>query len=440
MNSIERKIAVIGAGVSGLSAAWLLSKAHQVTLYESEARLGGHANTVEAAGVAVDTGFIVYNEPNYPNLTALFRHLGVETYASDMSFGVSMDGGGFEYGSTSLGSLLAQKRNLFRPRFWAMLRDLKRFYGAGRTDAGRLDDEIVSLADYLERGGFCSTFQEDHLLPQAAAIWSASLRDIRQYPAAALLRFFDNHGLMRSVADRPKWRTVVGGSRAYVARLSAEFQGRVLTGRPVKTILRGPQGVVVVDRFGRGEAYDEVVIAAHADQALAMLDAPSAEERRTLGAFRYSRNETVLHRDRRLMPNRKAAWSSWNHMGARGEPEGCVTYWMNRLQALPTREDLFVTLNPTRDVDEAKVLRTQMYEHPLFDAPAIAAQRALWSLQGGRNTWFCGAHFGSGFHEDGLQSGLAVAEAIGGVRRPWMVEAPNGRIHVTELGRRELAA
>jgi predicted NAD/FAD-binding protein len=431
VTSTERKIAVIGAGVSGLSAAWLLSKAHKVTLYESEARLGGHANTVEAAGVAVDTGFIVYNEPNYPNLTALFAHLGVETYASDMSFGVSMDDGGFEYGSTSLGALLAQKRNVFRPRFWAMLRDLKRFYGAGQVDARKLDDEVVSLADYLERGGFCATFQEDHLLPQAAAIWSASLRDIREYPAAALLRFFDNHGLMRGVSDRPKWRTVVGGSRAYVGRLAADFQGRVLTGRPVKTVVRGPQGVVVVDRFGRGETYDEVVIAAHADQALAMLDAPSAEERRVLGAFRYSRNETILHRDASLMPNRRAAWSSWNHMGASGG-EGCVTYWMNRLQALPTKQDLFVTLNPTKALNEAKVLKSQTYQHPLFDAPAIAAQKELWSLQGGRNTWFCGAHFGSGFHEDGLQSGLAVAEAIGGVRRPWTVADPNGRIHVAQ--------
>jgi predicted NAD/FAD-binding protein len=435
-----RNIAVVGAGVSGLSAAWLLSKRHRVTLYEAEGRLGGHANTVEAAGVAVDTGFIVFNEPNYPNLTALFRHLGVETHASDMSFGVSMDGGRFEYGSTSLASLLAQKRNILRPRFWAMLRDLKRFYDSGAVDAARLQDEVVSLADYLDRGGFCSTFQEDHLLPQAAAIWSTSLRDIRQYPAAALLRFFDNHGLMRSVKDRPLWRTVVGGSRAYVEKLIADFDGRVLTGRPVKTILRDGEGVVVVDRFGRGERYDEVVIAAHADQALAMLDQPSGEEREVLGAFRYSRNHTVLHRDKALMPHRRAAWSSWNHLGRRGDDDGCVTYWMNRLQKLSTREDLFVTLNPAAPVDPAKVLRTQMYEHPLFDAPAIAAQRRLWSLQGERNTWFCGAHFGAGFHEDGLQSGLAVAEALGGVHRPWTVANPNGRICVTERGPRELAA
>jgi uncharacterized protein len=440
LSSEPRNIAVVGAGIAGLSAAWLLAKRHRVTLYEAEGRLGGHANTVEAPGTAVDTGFIVYNEPNYPNLTALFEHLGVETYASDMSFGVSMDGGRFEYGSTSLGSLLAQKRNLVRPRFWAMLRDLKRFYEAGQADAARLDDELVSLADYLDKGGFCSTFQEDHLLPQAAAIWSASLRDIRQYPAAALLRFFDNHGLMRGIKHRPKWRTVVGGSRTYVERIKADFCGRVLAGRPVKTILRGGDGVVVIDRFGLGEHYDDVVIAAHADQALTMLGLPTDEEARVLGAFRYSRNETVLHRDRRLMPNRKAAWSSWNHLGGRGDEEGCVTYWMNRLQKLTAGEDLFVTLNPTRAVAQDKVIRTQTYAHPLFDAPAITAQRQLWSLQGRSNTWFCGAYFGSGFHEDGLQAGLAVAEALGGVRRPWRVANPSGRICITQPAERELAA
>jgi uncharacterized protein len=435
-----RNIAVVGAGIAGLSAAWLLSQRHQVTLYEAEGRLGGHANTVEAPGTAVDTGFIVYNEPNYPNLTALFEHLGVETYASDMSFGVSMDGGRFEYGSTSLGSLLAQKRNLLRPRFWAMLRDLKRFYDAGQINAAKLDDELVSLAEYLDKGGFCSTFQEDHLLPQAAAIWSASLRDIREYPAAALLRFFDNHGLMKGIKDRPKWRTVIGGSRSYVERLRTDFRGRVLCGRPVKTILRDGDGVVVVDRFGLGEHYDEVVIGAHADQALKMIGSPSAEEAHVLGAFRYSRNETVLHRDRRLMPNRRAAWSSWNHLGGRGDEEGCVTYWMNRLQKLTTPEDLFVTLNSTRDIAPDKVLRSQAYEHPLFDAPAIAAQRQLWSLQGRRHTWFCGAYFGSGFHEDGLQAGLAVAEAVGGVERPWTVANPSGRICITDPAPGELAA
>lgn len=438
MTSSVRNIAVIGAGISGLSAAWLLSQRHRVTLYEAEGRLGGHANTVEAAGVAVDTGFIVYNEPNYPNLTALFAHLGVETYASDMSFGVSMDGGRFEYGSTSLTSLLAQKRNLVRPRFWAMLRDLRRFYQTGNRDAASADDELGSLAEYLDRGGFCATFQEDHLLPQAAAIWSANVRDIRQYPAKALLRFFDNHGLMKGVKDRPKWRTVVGGSRAYVERLMGEFDGRVLSGRPVRRVVRDSGGAAVVDCFGHVERYDEVVIAAHADQALAMLDRPSAEEARTLGAFRYSRNDTWLHRDRGLMPNRRAAWSSWNHIAQRGDDEGCVTYWMNRLQALPTKEDLFVTLNPTRPVQADKVLRRQTYAHPLFDAPAIAAQRRLWSLQGLHNTWYCGAYFGSGFHEDGLQAGLAVAEAIGGVTRPWRLANPSGRIAIDPA--RRLAA
>lgn len=433
-----RNIAVIGAGVSGLSAAWLLSKTCRVTLYEAEGRLGGHANTVDVGGTAVDTGFIVYNEPNYPNLTALFDHLGVATEASDMSFGVSMDGGAFEYGSSNLSGILAQRRNLFRPRFWSMLRDLRRFYQTGAKAAGGMDDEVICLADYLEQGGFCKAFQEDHLLPQAAAIWSSSVKDIRRYPAAALLRFFDNHGLMRDIRDRPKWRTVTGGSRAYVRRLAEDFSGRILSGRPVRTVHRSPDGVTVVDAMGEADRFDEVVLATHADQALRMLDAPTAEEARVLGAFGYSRNLAVLHRDPRFMPNRKAAWSSWNHTGRRGVDDSCVTYWMNRLQNLPG-EALFVTLNPNQEPRAETVLRSEVYEHPLFDAAAIAAQRRLWSLQGRRRTWFCGAYFGSGFHEDGLQAGLAVAEELGGLARPWTLAAPSSRIW-TARSAEELAA
>jgi len=440
LSPAPRKIAVIGAGISGLSAAWLASKAHDVTLYEAEGRLGGHANTVEAAGGPVDTGFIVYNEPNYPNLTALFAHLGVATEASDMSFGVSMDGGAFEYGSTSLRSLLAQRRNLIRPRFWSMMRDLKRFYETGSADPSAADDELISLADYLEKGGFCAAFREDHLLPQAAAIWSASQKDIARYPAAAFLRFFANHGLMNlDITKRPIWRTVTGGSRRYVAALAADFGGRVLSGRPVRTVLRDGEGATVIDATGGAERYDEVVIAAHADQALRMLDEPTAKEARVLGAFGYSRNLAVLHQDASFMPSRKAAWSSWNHLGRRGE-DGCVTYWMNRLQNLNDIPPLFLTLNPTHEPEAGAVLRSEVYEHPLFDVRAIRAQRELWSLQGERRTHFCGAYFGSGFHEDGLQAGLAVAEALGGVTRPWDVPNASGRIFIPAAASEGLAA
>jgi predicted NAD/FAD-binding protein len=419
----RQSIAVVGAGISGLSAAWLLSRRHDVTVYEADERLGGHAHTVTADGVAIDTGFIVYNEPNYPNLTALFRHLGVETAATDMSFGVSLDGGALEYSSTNL---LAQKRNALNPRFLKMLWDVMRFYREGRSIPPALETGgLCRLDEYLRQQGFGRAFQEDHLLPQAAAIWSTSMSDIREFPAAALLRFFDNHGLMMPVDKRPIWRTVVGGSARYVETLAAGISGEILIGRPVKAIHRGPDGVGIEDMTGDVRGFDHVVIASHADQALRMLAAPSAAEAELLSAFRYSRNRAVLHRDPGQMPRRRSAWASWNHVGRRGE-DGGVTYWMNRLQPLPGDQAFFLSLNPEQT--PGGVLHDQVYEHPLFDSPAMLAQRRLWSLQGRRRTWFCGAYFGSGFHEDGLQAGLAVAEQLGGLRRPWLTPDPSGRI------------
>jgi len=423
----RQSIAVVGSGISGLSAAWLLSRRHDVTLYEADDRLGGHANTVEIDGVAVDTGFIVYNELNYPNLVALFRHLDVPTVDSDMSFGVSLDHGALEYSSNAL---LAQKRNALNPRFLKMLLDVTRFYRNGMRDLARLEDEgPCRLDDYLRQQGFGQGFAEDHLLPQAAAIWSASIQDIREFPAAALLRFFDNHGLMLPIDKRPIWRTVDGGSRSYVSRLAADFKGETLLQRPVRHIARGPDGVTIEDATGQPRRFDQVVIAAHADQALAMLSRPSAAETTLLGAFRYSRNRAVLHRDPTLMPRRKAAWASWNHVGLRaGAGEGGVTYWMNRLQPLTSQDPFFLSLNPGHDPATGETLHDQVYEHPLFDGAAMQAQRRLWSLQGANRTWFCGAYFGSGFHEDGLQAGLAVAEQLGGVHRPWLTPDPSGRI------------
>jgi predicted NAD/FAD-binding protein len=423
----RQTIAVIGSGISGLSAAWLLSRGHDVTLYEADDRLGGHANTVEIDGVAVDTGFIVYNEPNYPNLVALFRHLDVPTVDSDMSFGVSLDHGALEYSSNAL---LAQKRNVANPRFLKMLLDVTRFYRNGPRDVARLETgEPCRLDDYLRHQGFGRAFAEDHLFPQAAAIWSASMQDIREFPAAALLRFFDNHGLMLPIDKRPIWRTVVGGSRSYVSRLAADFKGETLLRRPVRQIVRAPEGVTIEDATGQSRRFDQVVVAAHADQALAMLSRPSDAETTLLGAFRYSRNRAVLHRDKTLMPRRKAAWASWNHVGLRAGPgEGGVTYWMNRLQPLTSQDPFFLSLNPGHDPATGETLHDQVYEHPLFDGPAMQAQRRLWSLQGTNRTWFCGAYFGSGFHEDGLQAGLAVAEQLGGVHRPWLTPNPSGRI------------
>lgn len=426
------RIAVIGAGISGLSAAWLLGQAHDVVLFEAAARLGGHANTVRVAGdggeTAVDTGFIVYNEATYPNFIALMEHLGVATQPTEMSFAVSLDDGRLEYSGTSITGLFAQRRNLVSPRFWSMLQDIRRFYRAASRDALTGDAAEISLGDYLAAGGYGAAFRDDHLLPMAAAIWSAPCTEILSYPAAAFLRFHHNHGLLQ-LTDRPAWRTVTGGSAVYVERLRSAFSGEVRTGSPVRQVRRGPNEVVLAGD-GWSEHFDQVVFAVHADQTLALLADPGTAEAEALGAFRYSRNRTVLHGDTALMPRRRRAWASWNHIGDRSRPEAAcaVTYWMNRLQGLPQERPLFVTLNPPDMLRKETILHEEVYEHPLFDAAALDAQARLWSLQGARRSWFCGAYFGSGFHEDGLQAGLAVAEALGGVRRPWRVREESGRI------------
>ncbi len=441
-NQKRLKIAVVGTGISGMSAAWLLSHAHDVTVFERLPRLGGHSNTVDVPAAAgplpVDTGFIVYNEATYPNLTALFAHLGVETKLSEMSFAVSLDGGRLEYsGGVDLGGLFAQRRNLVRPRFWSMLGDLRRFYATAPRHAGALGG--VTLGEYLAREKYGAPFREDHLLPMAAAIWSAPVDAMLDYPAEAFIRFFENHGLLK-LTNRPVWRTVAGGSRAYVERLMRRLEGRIRCGSPVRALHRDAEGVDVEDGDGRVERFDHVVVAAHADEALAMLKDPSPDESRLLGAFGYSRNLAILHRDPALMPTRRKVWASWNYIGAACSTERLsVSYWMNRLQGLPPGDDIFVTLNPGQPPRKDSIVKSEIYEHPVFNAAAIAAQRELWSLQGERRTWFCGAYFGAGFHEDGLQAGLAVAEALGGVRRPWSAVDESGRIHLPVGGQKERA-
>ncbi|WP_309629220.1 FAD-dependent oxidoreductase [Brevundimonas sp.] len=428
----KRRIAVVGAGIAGLSAAWLLSRRHDVVLFEAEDRLGGHSCTVEAPSpdgpVAVDTGFIVYNEPNYPNFTALLDCLGVESKAAHMSFAVSMSAGGFEYSSHGAGGLFAQKRNLASPRFWGMLMDLKRFHRTAAGDLAELDRSLCSLGRYLDDRRYGQAFRDLHLLPQAAAIWSSTPGQMADYPAAAFIRFYRNHRLLE-VDMKPTWRTVAGGSRRYVEALGADFHGQVRLNAPVSRIERGADGATL--HTGDGiERFDAVVLAVHSDQALTLLAEPSVEERRLLQPMAYGRNRVVLHRDRSFMPRRRSAWAAWNYVGAGqagSDGAASVTYWMNLLQGLPGPE-LFVTLNAEREPDPSLVLADREFDHPIFNAAAMEAQRGLGSLQGRNNTWFCGAWFGSGFHEDGLQAGLAVAEDIGGVRRPWSVQNESGRI------------
>lgn len=428
------KIAVIGTGITGMSAAWLLSQAHDVTVFEREDRIGGHSNTVDApldGGVTpVDTGFIVYNEATYPNLTALFDHIGVPTEASDMSFGVSIDDGRLEYGGGNLAALFAQKRNLFIPSYHGMIRDILRFYREAPALLREDADETITLGDYLAANGYGHRFIHDHLLPMGAAIWSASVADIMAFPAISFVRFFQNHGLLK-VSDRPQWRTVSGGSRTYVERLTAGFRDRIRLARPVTAIRRTIGGAIVQDAFGNAESFDHVILATHADQALALLEDPSDAESQVLGAFRYLANRAVLHRDPSLMPRRRGAWASWNYLsnGRQGiDARVCVTYWMNLLQNLDPRHPLFVTLNPITEPRADLHVREFVYDHPQFDTAAIAAQHRIGEIQGGRHTWFCGSYCGYGFHEDGLSSGLAVAEALG-VQRPWTVTdaSPAGR-------------
>jgi uncharacterized protein len=425
--------AVIGSGIAGMSAAWLLSQKHRVTVYERENRVGGHTHTVEvptARGpVAVDTGFIVYNEPNYPNLTALFRHLGVETQKSEMTFSVSLDGGALEYAG-SLAGLIAQPSALARRDYWRMLGDLRRFYREAPAMLSAPAAARISLGEYLAANHYSDAFARLHLLPMGAAIWSSSIEDMLAHPAAAFARFFTNHGLFK-FTGRPQWRTVSGGSARYAQKLTARYADEIRVASGVKAILRNSTGVTIVNERGNRRNHDGVVVAAPADEALAMLAEPSPEERTLLGSFRYRPNQVVLHCDPVLMPKRRRAWASWNYLGrsdAAASADLCVTYWMNRLQGIDPATPLFVTLNPPAMPREETIHRVLSCAHPIFDAPALDAQSRLWHLQGARRTWFCGSYFGSGFHEDALQAGLAAAEDAGGVRRPWQVENESSRI------------
>lgn len=428
-----KKIAVIGSGISGLSAAWLLAQNHDVTLFEKDDRLGGHSNTVEIDGQYIDTGFIVYNELNYPHLVAFFKQLNISTQPGEVSFSVSFDNGKFEYSGASTTALLAQKSNLLRPAFWRMICDILKFYREAPEFLDRAETEHWTLGKFLVLGGYGRYFMDCHLLPMGAAIWSIPAKNMLNYPAATFIRFCQNHGLLQ-ISDRSEWRTVTGGSRQYVDRVADILSGRIHLNSAVAAVHTGESGVLVECRNGHVQQFDDVLLATHADQALPLIAEPTTVQKKLLGSFKYKKNLAILHSDPSLMPKRRKAWASWNYIGddhdASSREDLSVTYWMNRLQKLNTNKNYFVTLNPAVEPKDGTVLRSFPYDHPLFDNAAIAAQKMLWNLQGHQNLWFCGSYFGYGFHEDGIQSGLAAAEALGGHLRPWQIDPSRSRIHL----------
>lgn len=415
------KIAVIGSGISGMGAAWLLHPHHDVTLFEKASRVGGHSRTVTVNHggkiIPVDTGFIVFNRPNYPNLSALFRHLDVPVHKSDMTFAATIAGGRLEWGAESLNSVFGQRRNIVSPRFHKLVRDVLKFNAEAVDAVDRYPDcTIAELADKLGLGDW---FCQYYLLPMAGAIWSCPPCEIKNYPAHTLVRFFANHHLL-STDGQHQWYTVTGGSQEYVKRLIAPLLGRIRTSCGAVAVTRRGGAVQIADSSGHTERFDKVVFASHGDETLELLRDATDEERNVLSAFRFQPNRAVLHKDISVMPRRRRCWASWVYAsdGAQNEPAIGVSYWMNRLQGIADTHPLFVSLNPVQPIADEHVFDTHEFSHPIFDASAITAQAAVQRLQGTANTFYCGAWLRHGFHEDGLHSAVTVAERMG-IRAPW---------------------
>lgn len=409
------RVAVIGSGIAGLGAAWLLSREHEVVLFEREARLGGHTHThrVEQGGKAysVDSGFIVMNPQNYPLLTALLDELGVPTQPTTMSFSVQDARSGLEYNATNLDSLFCQRRNLVSPKFWRMVRDITRFYRESPALLAEAGDG-PSLGDYLRDNDYSPMFVEDHLVPMACALWSSPSQSILQFPAKYLVRFMDNHHMLQ-VSERPEWRVVTGGSSSYIEALRRQWKVQVRLSSPARRVRREAERAVVATDDGE-EAFDQVLLACHSDQALALLADPSDAEREVLGAIPYQANETVLHTDARLLPRNRKAWAAWNAYVPAAPGAACtVSYCMNHLQSLESERPFVVTLGRGQDIDPARVLARMRYHHPVYTHASVAAQSRRGEINGVNRTWYAGAYWGFGFHEDGLRSGVEVARALG---------------------------
>ncbi len=423
---MRQRVAVIGSGIAGLSAAHHLNQHVDLSLFEAGSYFGGHTHTVDvtlpsAQGTVthgVDTGFLVYNQRTYPGLIGLFESLNIRTAASDMSFSVQArwddTGKVLEWNGANLNSVFAQRSNLLRPRFWGLLRDIMRFnqLATDLAQSGQADALTQPLQQFLDEHRFGSAFRQGYLLPMLGCIWSCPTTQMLQFPVATMVRFCDNHGLLQ-VNNRPPWFTVAGGAKHYVQAITDRISDKRLN-TPVLGIARDAQGVQI--RTAQGvEHFDQVVLATHADQSLALLERPSSDEQALLGAIRFQANRAVLHTDTRVMPQRRLAWAAWNYQRTQDDSESarvCLHYWLNRLQPLPFKQDVIVSLNPASPIDPATILGSYDYDHPVFDLPAIAAQNQLPRLQGQQRTWYAGAWMRYGFHEDGYQAGLAAAKSL----------------------------
>jgi predicted NAD/FAD-binding protein len=423
---MHKRVAIVGSGIAGLSAAHHLRGHAHISLFEAGSYFGGHSHTVDITlpgqqgdiTHGVDTGFLVYNERTYPGLIDLFQQLGVQTAHSDMSFSVQTtwqpSGKSLEWNGANLNSVFAQRSNLLRPRFWGLLKDIVRFNKLATTLAQAHNDGALMqpLQDFLDTHGFGDTFRDGYLLPMLGCIWSCPTSQMLQFPAATMVRFCDNHGLLQ-VNNRPQWFTVQGGSKHYVHAITQQIDDKRLNA-PVQGIQRDETGVRLLTSEGV-EAFDEVIIATHADQALRLLSQPSAPEQDVLSRIRFQANRAVLHTDARVMPNKRLAWAAWNYQRSQDHSEHahvCLHYWLNKLQPLPFNQDVFVSLNPIAPIDELHVLGEFDYDHPVFDLGAIQAQRQIAPLQGQQHTWFAGAWMGYGFHEDGFKAGKAAANGV----------------------------